>query len=605
MKQYSFKKKTFLTLFVTILLFVILLNPLTIANTGTIITKNTLFENPLNFDWWSMYRHDLKNTGFSTSEAPDTNDVLWSYTTMHIISSSPAVSNGKIYIGSWDGQIYCFDLLSGSLLWNYTTQGEISGSPAVADDKVVVGSKDRYIYCFDANTGDMLWNFSTGFLVSSSPVIYNQKVYCGSSDGSLYCLDFDTGGLIWDFDTQNVILSSPAVVDDKVIFGSLSGILYCLNNTNGDMRWSFQTMSGISSSVAVGAGTVFFGSTDFNVYCLNIDNGSVIWNYQTLGEVHSSPALGYNRLYIGSNDGGMYCLNSSTGSFLWKYEISGSIQSDPSVADGKVFFGTEYCCGFPNFIVALDAISGGVIWDYNLGQVGVKSSPAITAGKVVIGSGDGVVYVFGEDTTLYADAHGPYEDHVNTPIQFLGSAYGGTPPYSWLWDFGDGNTSTEQNPMHTFSEIGTYPISLTVEDAFSDLATDSTFAEIIIPNKAPQPPEISGPETGLVGENYEYVFTAVDPEDDSVIYYIEWGDGSFEDWIGPYNSGEELHVNHTWDEKDSYTIRAKAKDIHGDESNWSELNIAMPVRKTLIDFPLLELFITLFQHVFLRIFKFI
>ena len=33
---------------------------------------------------------------------------------------------------------------------------------------------------------------------------------------------------------------------------------------------------------------------------------------------------------------------------------------------------------------------------------------------------------------------------------------------SWYWDFGDGNTSTEQNPTHTYAEPGTYTVTLLI-----------------------------------------------------------------------------------------------------------------------------------------------
>ena len=51
---------------------------------------------------------------------------------------------------------------------------------------------------------------------------------------------------------------------------------------------------------------------------------------------------------------------------------------------------------------------------------------------------------------------------VNETISFTDeSAFS---PTSWLWDFGDGTTSTEQNPTHSYSEIGTYTVQLTVEN---------------------------------------------------------------------------------------------------------------------------------------------
>jgi PKD repeat protein len=52
------------------------------------------------------------------------------------------------------------------------------------------------------------------------------------------------------------------------------------------------------------------------------------------------------------------------------------------------------------------------------------------------------------------------------------------------WDFGDGATSTEQNPMHTYSKTGKYTITLTVSNQFG---TDST-TEIINVSVPTDPP---------------------------------------------------------------------------------------------------------------------
>ncbi len=51
---------------------------------------------------------------------------------------------------------------------------------------------------------------------------------------------------------------------------------------------------------------------------------------------------------------------------------------------------------------------------------------------------------------------------INETITFTdGSAFN---PTSWHWDFGDGETSTEQNPTHAYTEAGTYTVQLTVEN---------------------------------------------------------------------------------------------------------------------------------------------
>jgi PKD repeat protein len=44
-------------------------------------------------------------------------------------------------------------------------------------------------------------------------------------------------------------------------------------------------------------------------------------------------------------------------------------------------------------------------------------------------------------------------------------------PTSWLWDFGDGTTSTGQNPSHTYSTPGTYTVTLTATNAYGSSQT--------------------------------------------------------------------------------------------------------------------------------------
>lgn len=68
-----------------------------------------------------------------------------------------------------------------------------------------------------------------------------------------------------------------------------------------------------------------------------------------------------------------------------------------------------------------------------------------------------------------------------------------------------------------------------------------------------------------------------DIEGDNVYYWIEWfeNDPSAK-WEGPYSSGQEITRNHTWNEKGTYTISAKAKDVYGAESSWGTLTVTMP-----------------------------
>jgi hypothetical protein len=119
----------------------------------------------------------------------------------------------------------------------------------------------------------------------------------------------------------------------------------------------------------------------------------------------------------------------------------------------------------------------------------------------------------------------------------------------------------------------------------------SPYLEIIV-NEPPSAPLITGPTTGKNREGYDYTFIAFDPDDDDIHLWIEWGDESVIEWLGPYESGEQVTISHTWTEKGSYTIKAKAKDTYNIESEWAELTVTMPKNKSFtFNFPLLsELF---------------
>jgi hypothetical protein len=82
---------------------------------------------------------------------------------------------------------------------------------------------------------------------------------------------------------------------------------------------------------------------------------------------------------------------------------------------------------------------------------------------------------------LLCDAGGPYSGNIDEDIHFSGFASGGTEPYTWSWDFGDGETSDVQNPTHAYEEAGEYTATLTVTDAAEDTCTDTATVTIVAP----------------------------------------------------------------------------------------------------------------------------
>ena len=215
---------------------------------------------------WPMFHQNPRHTGHSVSSAPSTNDILWSYATGFEVRSSPAVADGKVYIGSGDGRVYCLDASTGTQLWNYITGNRVSSSPTVADGKVYVGSHDNRVYCLDASTGTLVWSYAASSEVWSSPAVADGKVLVGSFDTKIHCVNATTGEYIWSYITNWIVWSSPAVADGKVYVGSGDSNVYCLNASTGLKLWSYATGSYVFSSPAVADGKVYVGSDDYKIY---------------------------------------------------------------------------------------------------------------------------------------------------------------------------------------------------------------------------------------------------------------------------------------------------------------------------------------------------
>jgi len=97
---------------------------------------------------------------------------------------------------------------------------------------------------------------------------------------------------------------------------------------------------------------------------------------------------------------------------------------------------------------------------------------------------------------------------------------------------------------------------------------------------APEKPKIEGKTRGIdTYVPYDYTFTASDINEDDVYVCIDWGDETTTDWKGPVASGEKVTISHSWHQKQKYTIRAKAKDVYGKESDWSSLIVSFPKNK--------------------------
>jgi PKD repeat protein len=133
----------------------------------------------------------------------------------------------------------------------------------------------------------------------------------------------------------------------------------------------------------------------------------------------------------------------------------------------------------------------------------------------------------------------PTEGPVDYDFTFTDTSLG--EPTSWLWDFGDGETSTSQNPTHSYSAMGEYTVTLTASrGVFEDSHVDTVDVNLL---------SVDFTATIIRGLRVQFTDTSV-------------GDVSSWDWnFGDGTTGTDQNPIHTFPTDGTYSVTLTINDI--------------------------------------------
>ena len=108
------------------------------------------------------------------------------------IYGTPAVAGGKVFVPSVAYSFWAFST-SGRRLWRIPTGSYVYSSPAVSDGVVCFGAYNGVFYGASAGSGRVLWRVSTGGAVSGAAVIVGGVAYVGSFSHQIIGVNLHTG----------------------------------------------------------------------------------------------------------------------------------------------------------------------------------------------------------------------------------------------------------------------------------------------------------------------------------------------------------------------------------------------------------------------------
>jgi outer membrane protein assembly factor BamB len=316
--------------------------------------------------------------------------------------SSPAVFDGKVIFGDGmhqtDGAIlYCIPADGGRLLWALQVVGKLvhmEGSPAVSNGRVYVGGGSAGVFCVELNTvlldgkelsikdvpalqeahwkklqakyaedkkkdpdfaiapteNDLLkptpkpvWNEGKGgrWHVDAPILVAGDKVLVASAfldkekegDRAVFCLDAATGKELWKSPLAHNPWGGPTLAGDTVIVTTSSvafdpkaldgakGEVVALDLATGKEKWKKAVPGGVLGCAAATADAAVFTCTDGKVRAFDLKDGSRKFIYDAKAAMFAPPAVVAGVAYVADLNGAVHAIDLKTGNAAWTLDL--------------------------------------------------------------------------------------------------------------------------------------------------------------------------------------------------------------------------------------------------------------------------------------------
>jgi outer membrane protein assembly factor BamB len=124
-------------------------------------------------DWWWG-----KNEAWVKCVDATNGRLVWSHPVGKHIMTTPAVSDGLVFVADAARTVHCLDAATGDAIWTHEAKGEFWASPLVADGRVYIGSrKGDFMIFAAAREKKVLASLELGSPISATPVAANGTIY--------------------------------------------------------------------------------------------------------------------------------------------------------------------------------------------------------------------------------------------------------------------------------------------------------------------------------------------------------------------------------------------------------------------------------------------
>jgi outer membrane protein assembly factor BamB len=226
------------------------------------------------------------------------------------VKSSPVVVGDRVLVGSYDQNLYAFEVKTGKVLWKFETSGPVHATPAVSNGIAYIAGCDEHFRAIRISDGKEMFQVSSGAYTGASPVLAGNMAYFGTFGNEVFAVDMNAKKIAWRYEhpvRKFPFYSSATLVNGKVILGGRDKMVHGIDAKTGKGLWTFTTRSRVESSPAAAGSRVFIGSNDGRFYVLDANSGKKLWEYEAGSAISSSPAISNGKVIVASQDGRVLC----------------------------------------------------------------------------------------------------------------------------------------------------------------------------------------------------------------------------------------------------------------------------------------------------------
>ncbi|RUO74586.1 outer membrane protein assembly factor BamB [Pseudidiomarina sediminum] len=272
------------------------------------------------------------------------------------ISGGLSAYQGRIALGTENGDVFVLNANDGSLLWHAQVNAEVIADPAMDASFVVAAASNGELIGLDADSGEEQWRIVTDVPAlslrgTSAPAIASGGAIFGTANGKLTVVVLENGQQVWEArlaipkgatELQRLVDvdAAPIVRGDLIYTIAYNGQLAAVEVRSGRIAWQREYSS--YHNISMFGRTIYATDSDDRVYAIDANGGIEQWvNTDFEGRGLTAPVYYQGHIVVGDRFGFLHFIDAKSGEISARLELESDVYVAPVVADDALYVQTR------------------------------------------------------------------------------------------------------------------------------------------------------------------------------------------------------------------------------------------------------------------------